>query len=111
MAVATLPARFSELEPYAARWCLATERERYAQRLASSMEEMRAFYDACFPRIEEAIAYCDAFPLEAMPDDALRLLQLVHSLVMVAMPVEIWRQPRAVDSADAELVRVREPLP
>ena len=34
------------------------------------MDEMQAFYDAFFPRAEEAIAYCDQFPLDDMPDDA-----------------------------------------
>ena len=111
MAAARLPAPFADLEPHAARWCLATERERYARRLASSMEEMQAFYDACFPRIEEAIAYCDAFPLDEMPDDAVRLLQLVHSLVMVSFPIEVWQQPSPLHSADAYLDRILEPLP
>jgi hypothetical protein len=106
-----LPPEFAELERFGATWCLATESERYACRLASSMEEMQSFYDACFPRLNDAIDYCDRFPLDDLPDDARRLLQLVHSLVMVSMPVEIWRQPRPVDSADAELVRVYEPLP
>ena len=41
-----LPAEFADLEPFAATWCLATERERYAQRLAIPMDEMQAFYDA-----------------------------------------------------------------
>ena len=34
--------------------------ERYAQRLASTMDEMQAFYDATFPRAEDAIAYLDS---------------------------------------------------
>jgi hypothetical protein len=106
-----LPAEFADLEPFAGTWCLATESERYARRLASSMDEMQSLYDVCFPRVNEAIDYCDRFPLDGLPPDAERLLQLVHSLVMVSMPVEIWRQPRPVDSADAELTRVREPLP
>jgi hypothetical protein len=106
-----LPPEFAELERFGPTWCLATESERYARRLASSMEEMQSFYDACFPRLNDAIDYCDRFPLDDLPDDARRLLQLVHSLVMVSMPVEIWRQPRPVDSADAELERVAEPLP
>ena len=76
MGTRLLPAEFSDLEPYAAIWCLATERERFAQRMASSMDEIQAFYDAFFPRAEEAIAYCDTFPLDEMPDDAEHLLQL-----------------------------------
>ncbi len=111
MTDARLPAAFADLEPFSATWCLATESERYARRMASSMDEMQAFYDAFFPRVNEAVDYCDKVPLDDLPDDARRLLQLVHSLVMVSMAVEIWHQPRPVDSADAYLDRVVEPLP
>lgn len=106
-----LPPEFDALEPFAATWCLATESERWARRSVSSMDEMRSFYDACFPRLDEAIDYGDRFRLDDLPDDATRLLQLVYSLVMVAMAVEIWHQPRPVDSADAVLERVHEPSP
>jgi hypothetical protein len=106
-----LPGEFADLEPFAQRWCLATERERYARRMASSMDEMRALYDAVFPRVESAFAYCDRWPLDALPDDAQRLLQLLHSFVMVSFPVEVWRQPRVPDVGDADLPRVIEPSP
>jgi hypothetical protein len=111
MTDALLPAAFADLEPLAATWCLATESERYDRRMASSIDEMQAFYDAFFPRVNEAVDYCDKFPLDDLPADAERLLELVHSLVMVSMAVEIWHQPRPVDSADAYLDRVVEPLP
>jgi len=42
---------------------------------------------------------------------ALRLLQLLYSLVMVSFPVEVWRQPRVPDSGAAYLDLVAEPLP
>ena len=67
--MALLPGEFAALEPFAATWCLATERERWAARMASSMEELQGFYDAIFPRVEEAIAFCDTYPLDTMPDD------------------------------------------
>ncbi len=54
----TLPAEFADLEPFA-DWSLATEAERYAKRLSSTMDELQAFYDAAFPRLEEAAAYLD----------------------------------------------------
>jgi hypothetical protein len=104
-----LPEDFADLEPFAPRWCLATESERYAARLASTIEEMQAFYDAFFRRAEAAMAHCEQFPLDGMPDDARRLLQLMHSLVMVSFPVELWRQPRIPDSGDAVLERFIEP--
>ena len=106
-----LPSAFAELEEFAQTWCLPTEAERWNQRLASSMTEMRGFYDAFFPRLEEAIEYCDKFSLDDLPDDALHLLHLIYSLVMVAMAVEVFGQPKPTDSADAVLNRVGEPVP
>ncbi len=106
-----LPAEFADLEPYAATWCLPTEPERWAQRLRSSMAELQAFYDAFFPRAEEAIAYCDRFPLDEMPADAERLLQLLHSLLMVSYAVEVWKQPEVINAGSARIDRIREPRP
>ena len=74
MAEALLPPEFSELEPFAPVWCLATEPERFAQRMASGMDEMQAFYDAITPRAEEAMTYCDRFALDDLPADAENLL-------------------------------------
>ncbi|MCX4091344.1 hypothetical protein [Nocardia sp. alder85J] len=106
-----LPGAFAELEPYADRWCLPTEAQRYRRRLDSSMAELLAFYDAFFPRAEEAIEYCDKFSLDELPEDALNLLYLLYSLITVAMAVEIFRQPKVVDAANAVLDRVGEPIP
>lgn len=106
-----LPSEFAELEPHAERWSLATERERWAERMASSIEEMQAFYDAAHPRVAEAIAYCDKFPLDALPDDAVHLLRLVYSFVIVSFPVELWRQPYPPDTRGTSFDRISEPLP
>jgi hypothetical protein len=111
MADALLPSQFADLEPYAQKWSLVTEAERYAERLSSSMPEMQAFYDAIVPRAEEAIAYCDGFPLDAMPEDALHLLHLLYSMVMVSFPVEAWGQARIPDTGAAFLDLVIEPGP
>jgi hypothetical protein len=108
---ALLPDQFSALEPFAATWCLPTEGERFARRLASSMDEMQSFYDAFSPRAEEAIAYCEQLPLDDMPEDAQRLLQLLYSLIMVSFPVEAWRQPHVPDSGAAYLDLYVEPIP
>lgn len=108
---AMLPAEFAELEPYAARWCLPTESGRFDRRMRSSMSELMEFYDAFFPRLEEAIEYCDKFPLEDLPPDVEHLLQLIYSLVMISMAVEIFGQVKTVDAADAVLTRVKEPRP
>jgi hypothetical protein len=105
-----LPPEFAELEPFA-DWALPTEPERYAKRLSSTMDEMQAFYDAAIPRLEDAAVYLEQLPLDALPDDATRLLQLCYSLINVSFPVEAWRQPRVPDSGAATLEVVIEPSP
>ena len=104
-----LPAEFADLEPFL-DWDLATEPERYAKRLASTMAEMQTFYDAAFPRLNDVIAYCDNRPLDDLPDDARSLLHLMQSLVMVSFPIEAWKQPRVPDSGAAWVELVREPV-
>jgi hypothetical protein len=111
MAEPRLPEEFADLEPFVDAWCLATERERHARRRSSSMEEMKAFYTAMFARVDAALAYCDRFPLDDMPDDAARLLRLIYSFVMVSFPVEVWGRPDIPDTGDAYLDRVIEPGP
>jgi hypothetical protein len=111
MTDALLPSEFSDLEPFAAKWSLATEQERYMERLSSSMEEMQALYDAVTDRAEEAMAYCDKFPLDDMPADALNLMRLLYSMIMVSFPVEVWGQPRIPDTGAAYLDLLVEPIP
>lgn len=105
-----LPTEFADLEPFT-DWCLAAEADRYTKRLGSSMVDMQAFYDAITPRAEEAIAYCDKFPLDDMPDDVLNLMHLIYSMITVSFPVECWKQPRVPDSGATSLDCVVEPVP
>jgi hypothetical protein len=106
-----LPDAFANLEPFAETWCLATEPERWARRLSTSLDDMQAFYDACFPRAEEAMQYCDRFHLDALPPDATRLLQLLHSLALVSFAIEVWHQPLPIDTGAAVIDRISEPRP
>ena len=109
--MALLPTEFSELEPFASKWCLATEPERWATRMSSSMVELQEFYDAIFPRVTDAIAFCDTFPFDDMPDDAVNLLHLVCSFVIVSFAVELWSQPDVPGTLGTSFDRVAEPRP
>lgn len=111
MAERMLPAEFSDLEPFVKDWCLDSEPERYAKRLSSTMDEIKAFYDAIFPRAEEAIVHLEQFPLDDLPDDAHRLLKLLYSLIVMSFAVEIWRQPYIPDTGTAEFNLKIEPTP
>ena len=104
-----LPAEFADLEPFAERWSLPTEAERWSQRHSSSIEEMRELYDAMFPRVDAMLTYCEGFRLDDVPEEARNLLYLVFSFVMVSFPVEVWNAPRIPDVGDATLPRVVSP--
>ncbi len=111
MAERMLPAEFSDLEPFVKDWCLDSEPERYAKRLSSTMDEIQAFYDAIYPRAEEAMVYLEKFPLDDLPEDASRLLKLLYSLIVMSFAVEIWRQPYIPDTGTAEFNLKIEPTP
>ena len=111
MAEPLLPAEFSDLERFVADWCLDSEPERYAKRVASTMDELQAFYDAIFPRAGAAIVYLERFPLAELPDDAFRLLKLLYMLIVVSFAVEIWKQPYIPDTGTAQFELKLEPIP
>lgn len=105
-----LPADFADLERFT-DWCLPSEPQRYAKRLASSMADMQAFYDAVTERAEEALAYCDKFSLDDLPDDVLNLMHLLYSMVTVSFPAECWKQPRVPNTGAAVIDCSCEPVP
>jgi hypothetical protein len=99
-----LPEPFHDLAPFSG-WALAKESERTGKRLASPMEEIRAFYEAVLPRLEAIVQYLNQFPLDHMPGDAQHLLYLTLSLVEVASAVELYGQPGVPNSLDSSRFR------
>ena len=96
---ALLPKQFQSLEKWI-DWSLETEEERSDRRQASTMEDIKAFYDAMLARMEEVLPYLEQFSLDALPDDASRLFYLTLSLAEVAPAVEQFGQPSVVDGYD-----------
>jgi hypothetical protein len=105
-----LPDGFADLEPFVDDWAKPTRAERYAVRLSKPFDELVAFYDAVAPRAEEAIAHLNMLDLDALPDDATRLLQLLYSMILVSYAVNIFKQNRIPDSGSAFFEMVAEPL-
>ena len=87
-----LPKAFAELEPYL-DWAQPDELTRYQVRASCSMPEIRAFYDAMVPRIEAILEHLNAFPLDDMPAQERRLLELSLGLVEAANAVEMFEEP------------------
>ena len=101
-----LPKQFHELEQWIA-WSLATEQERSARRQASSMADIKTFYDAMLARMEEVLPYLEQFSVDALPEDATRLFYLTLSLAEVAPAVEQFGQPSVVDGYDVKRIAVQ----
>lgn len=104
---AVLPPEFAELENLVDEWAIEDGHARYVKRVNSSMPEIQAFYNAVFPRAEEAVAYIDKFDYsQPLPEDVANLRNLLYSLITVSLAVELWRQPRVKHSANTILTRV-----
>ena len=99
MNAASLPAAFRDLLPYL-DWALPHERERKAKRVASSMDEIHAFYAAMSARLEAIIAHCNQYPYDALPDDARRLADMSLSLIEVCNLVELYKGPDVMDAME-----------
>jgi hypothetical protein len=67
-----------------------------------------AFYDAIAPRAEEAIAYLDGLDINALPEDATRLLNMLYSMILVSYAVNVQAEP-IPDSGAAFFEMVAEP--
>jgi hypothetical protein len=104
----SLPAEFADLEPFA-DWAIPSDLNRYAKRLASSMDELQAFYDAAFPRLEAGVEYLKKVEIDGISEEDRNLLWLFCSLLTVSFPVEVWRQPRVPESGATSFDAVVEP--
>ncbi len=105
-----LPSEFADWERFAEKWCKPTEDERWDERIASSFDEVEDLYDSLTPRAEEAIQYCDRFPLDSMPEEAKNLTYLLCSLISVSFAVECWKQVRVPDAGAAKVDCILQPV-
>lgn len=105
----SLPPAFAELERFI-EWAIPSERDRYLKRLSSSMSDLREFYDAVVMRADDARKYLDELDYPDLPPDALRLLWMMFSLIVVSYAVDVFGQPSVPDSGSAYVERISEPI-
>lgn len=94
-----LPEKFSSLSRWA-DWGKPTELERYQRRAACTMEELKSFYDALKPHMEDIIQHLSAFPWgsEISASDE-RLFHMAMTYMEAAVPIDLnWKSPMAEDS-------------
>jgi hypothetical protein len=90
----------SELDVFCERWCLDNSQSRNAERIAASMDDIRAFYDAATMHAESALNHLSTLQLGALSEQDGNLLRLMLSLAEVGPAVEWFNQPRVRDGCD-----------
>ena len=105
-----LPADFADLEPFA-DWAQATETERNHKRIDGTQAGIEAFANAMLPRLDAICTYLDAYPPDAMPEDARRLYFMLLSVAEVAPSVEGYHAPTVPYGYDSRRFRAREDFP
>lgn len=93
-ATIALPEGFEALAPFAASWGrLDSQEERYLLRQQSTMAELRAYYDAAAPRLDEIFDHLDRFPMDDLPPAEALLYRTALGLTEAAMAIEVFNQP------------------
>ncbi len=87
-----LPAGFSALEPFVPEWALANERDRYQKLHHGTLAQLKVFYDAMLPRMDEIMAFLKTQPLAGMAPEAENLYRLAMTFAETAHPLDLgWK--------------------
>ena len=105
-----LPTAFAHLEPFAKDWAIGAEAARNEKRLASTMPELRAFYNALLPQVEPMIEYLRPLPLGGMAGPEQRLLNMALTFMEVAPSIEIFFAVDVPNSFAAERFKILPPF-
>ena len=102
-----LPVQYSELEPFVADWALETEADRLKKLVATPIEELRAFYDAIYPRAATIRDDLSARMLDALTPEERTLFFLLMTFIEVAHPIELnWKETDIDDAFPLERMTI-----
>lgn len=101
MTEARLPPQFAELVPFL-DWALPSADERQSRRRRAKPAELKTFYDAMLPRVEEILAEVDRFLLGNLPESHQAIYNMALSLVEIAPHIELYNGAVGVPYAFAE---------
>jgi len=99
-ALPSLPQDFAALDPFVQQWALPSEQARAVKRVGSSIEALRHFHSAVFPRLDAIIDFLNQFPNDpaALPADAKALYDLALMAMEAAAPIDLdWSSPDIED--------------
>jgi hypothetical protein len=90
----TLPRQFADLESFSF-WGEPTEQGRLQSRMNRSDQELKRFYDAMLPRLDEIVECLNQYPLDKIPADASVLFNMAKALMEISNTVEKGRSAHA----------------
>ena len=93
-----LPPEFADLSPWT-DWAQTTPDARQDHRRNATRQELKAFYDAMMPRLQDILTAVDAFPLGALPDGLHPLYNMALALAEIAPHIELYGGTPAVPFA------------
>ena len=87
-----LPSGFSSLESFVPEWALSNERDRYLKLHQSTLDQLKTFYDAMLPRMDEIMEFLKTQPLEGMAPEVENLYRLAMTFAETAHPLDLgWK--------------------
>jgi len=102
-----LPAPFCALEPFVADWALETEEQRLKKLVATSIDDLRVFYEAIFGLAAEIRDYLCERRLDALTSQEKTLLFLLLTFIEVAHPIELnWKETDIDDAFSLDRMRI-----
>jgi hypothetical protein len=111
MSETNLPQGFEMLEPFTTDWVLPDAVGRMHKRQASTMADIKIFYDAMLPHGVPALDYLKQFTLGALPPEGERLLKLMLALAEIAPAVEWYNGPQVTDGFPVQRIRYLRQIP
>jgi hypothetical protein len=108
----SLPPGFEKLAAWTAEWMLADHMERQLKRGASTLDQVKAFYDAMFPEMERIMTYLKTVPMEAPSQADKNLYRLAATFFEMSHPIDLsWPDTEQRNIFPVERIGLVEPSP
>ena len=98
---------FHYLADYIESWGLPTREARLEKRLASTLDELKDFYEAVSPHLGDIIVFLNQWPLDEIPTEHRGLADAALMMCEVDSPVNKWRSPTLDDGVDPTRLQVK----
>ncbi len=98
---------FRHLKDYIETWGLPTREARLEKRLTSSFQELKDFYEAVGPHLDEIIAFLNQWPLDEIPPEHRSLADTALMLCEADNPVTKWRSTTLTSGVDPRRLEVK----